>query len=424
MATGDFDVKMVERLIRATFADAKARRGEQPTPSFGKVVGGKGLVAKLHNDRDLAAVIVELSVAAPASTLPDSLARQREEFISSLTKLMLDRRLEKISKSENAPFQSASSGTSVEYNLAELTSLSAACQPAQWQAVLGGLEQELRQALQFGFSETEFNEVKATMATLLKSFADQAASREPSELADEIVDSLAKKEVFVNPSDALQFGTAILADLKKQDCEQYLHKMWDTPDVRIWVQGNLPLEGDASQQIIAAYKASQQQPVAAPADEAAAKFAYTDFGPAGKIATRSDVKDLDFVQATFDNNVRVNIKRTPFEKSAVSVLVRFGGGQLELLPDKVGLAGMAEVAFINGGLEAHTILDIQHILSDKNVALRLSVGDDAFQFIGSCLAGNLGVAIATRHGLPHGSGVPPRGTHAVLAKLGSLVHRA
>src|SRR5204863_3302410 len=71
VAVGNFDVKMVERLIRENFADAKARRGEQPDPNFGKVEPTRGLTAKLQVDAEAQAVTVQLATIAPDLRLPD-----------------------------------------------------------------------------------------------------------------------------------------------------------------------------------------------------------------------------------------------------------------------------------------------------------------------------------------------------------------
>ncbi len=153
---------------------------------------------------------------------------------------------------------------------------------------------------------------------------------------------MADDQVFVSPADALAVVKRLLADLKKSDCEQALRKAWDSQDVQIWVDGNLRIDGDGAKQILAAYRASQAVPVQPPAEEKVGRWAYTDFGPAGQIVEKEIQKDLDFVQAVFANNVRVNVKRTAFEKNVVRVAIRFGGGLLEMPADKPGLASVCQ----------------------------------------------------------------------------------
>jgi zinc protease len=154
--------------------------------------------------------------------------------------------------------------------------------------------------------------------------------------------------------------------------------------VQIIVQGNVPLAAGEIEPILAAYRKSRAMAVAPPSDEKAAQFAYTDFGPAGRIVKHEEVKDLGIVEATFANNVHVNVKRTDREKDVVHVLVRFGGGMLELPADKPALMTMANGTFIAGGLEAQSLTEINRFLSDKNCTVRFSVGEDAFRLAGGC----------------------------------------
>ena len=96
------------------------------------------------------------------------------------------------------------------------------------------------------------------------------------------------------------------------------------------------------------------------------------------------MKDLDFVQAEFANHVRVNVKRTSYEKSNIHVVVHFGNGLLELPADKAGLMLLANSCFINGGLQAHSLTELNRAISGKNASVRFSVGEDSFQLGGSC----------------------------------------
>src|SRR5207237_7654915 len=136
--------------------------------------------------------------------------------------------------------------------------------------------------------------------------------------------------------------------------------------VSILLKGNVPLAAEATDQVLAVYRESRGKFVAPPSEEKAAQFAYTDFGPAGKIVKREELKDLGIVQATFANNVRVNVKRTDRDKGAVHVQVRFGGGGLELPADKGGLATLANSVFIAGGLEKHSLNELNRSLVGRN----------------------------------------------------------
>ncbi len=214
--------------------------------------------------------------------------------------------------------------------------------------------------------------------------AEQAETRQAAYLSNEIVDSLANRNVFTRPADDLALINSLLPNVKKDDCQSFLRTTWDPRALRIWVHGNLQLAGDADKQILAAYGASRAIAVDPPKDEQATRLTVANLGPAGKIVSRQQPAELDFVEATLSNNVRVNVKRTNFQKGKIHMLVRFGGGLLEEPANKPGLGLMAGSTFIRGGLQSQSLSQLNQYLADKYVGVEFSVTDDAFQLGGTC----------------------------------------
>ena len=362
-----------------------ARAASNADLSLGKISPLGGPVACFHSESDVAAVTVELDTVVPQSKEPDSVA--------SAPWLLCPRPAQydaqsKIRKTNAAPrtlrCKPRARASSVDSIWRKSAALAASCQPRQWQAALGSLEQELRRALEFGFSDAEFAQARSTMLAALQSRVDQAETRQADSLADDIVESLACRTVFTHPSDDLALATGLLRNATKADCQSLLRTTWDPRALRIWVHGNLQLTGDASEQILAAYETSRAIAVQPPQEEKAARLTFADLGPAGKIVSRKQIAGLDFVEATFNNHVRINVKQTKLEKSKVNVIVRFGNGLKEQPADKPGLALFTSATFIHGGLQSINMNDLMRNLSDKDVGLQFSVTDDAFQFSGEC----------------------------------------
>jgi zinc protease len=111
-------------------------------------------------------------------------------------------------------------------------------------------------------------------------------------------------------------------------------------------------------------------------------FAYTDFGPAGTVASRSEVADLGITLVTFANGVRLNLKPTDFEAGRVRMSVRVGGGQLTEPRSQPGLGFFAGNVLIEGGLGRHSSDDLRRILAGRNVGTGFNVAPDAFVFSG------------------------------------------
>ena len=378
VVVGDVQPAMVEKHIKTYFADAKPKRGEANDPDFGKVTQGRGLIAKIHTEMESPATDLSIETLKPASLKPDSAERRREMVVRDIADSMINQRLVKLAKAENSPILGAESYNYEYLKFVSVNGVQAKAKPEHWKEALALIEQELRRAVQHGFTDAEFDEAKASVLKGAQLRAEQASTRKSKELASGLVSILASERVFTHPADDLKRVEPMLGALKKEECHDSLSKAWSTKDINVFIGGNLKLEGDAAKTILAVYNESAAKPVAAPANEQTGAFAYSDFGAPGKIAKQSEVKDLEITQAVFENNVRVNIKNTPFEKGSARVLISFGGGKLEAPKDKPGLAGLAQSIFYAGGLEKHSADDLRRLFASKTISVDFSVGDEAF----------------------------------------------
>jgi zinc protease len=383
VAVGDFpDTNLVIQLIETHFKDAAPRRADAPRPDLGVIEPGRGLIAKLHTELEAKAVDLSIEVVKQVEAKPDTAAERRSKLIRSLADSMINQRFSKLAKQKDSPILSAQAYSYEYLDFLHTSGVGASCQPENWQPALALAEQELRRALQHGFTESEFAEATATILQQLKLRADQATSRRSRDLSDGLVKQLSARKVFTHPTADLERVTKELATITAADAHAALKTDWNTTDLQIFVGGKLKLEGDASAQIIDAYQTSTQIAVSAPTQEDSATFAYTDFGPAGKILSQTQHDDLEITQAVFENNVRVSIKPTPFEKGTIRVLVSFGGGKLTAPKDLPGIVPFAQSTFALGGLEAHDVDTLRRLFAAQTVSSDFSVGDEAFLLSG------------------------------------------
>ena len=124
-------------------------------------------------------------------------------------------------------------------------------------------------------------------------------------------------------------------------------------------------------EIVKAWEESAKIAVKPPEAKSALTFAYTDFGTPGKVASDTRMADIDTRMIVFENNVRLNLKRTTFSKNAVQVSVRVGNGDLDLPETPYGFSSIAS-ALSGGGLEKHSADDLRTILAGKQVQTRFA----------------------------------------------------
>ncbi len=383
VVVGDLkDPAMVRAEIEKHFADARPQGKELPDPDLGRITSGYGTIAKLHTEMQAEALTISVEVPRPARNKADTAASRREKVIRDIADMMINQRLAKLSRAEGAPFISAESYSYEYLEFVYVNGIMAQCDPKNWKPTLTLLETELRRAIEHGFTDAEFEEAKATLLKSAKLRADQADSRKSRDLASGLVSLLSSRKVFTHPAADLARLTGELEKITREDSHTALVADWKGDDVQLFLGGNLKLEGDAEKEIIATFKDSAAKPVAAPEKEEAAAFAYTSFGAEGKIAKQTVAKDLEITQTVFENNVRLNHKRTEFEKGTLRVLVNFGGGRLSAPAGKQGLIQFAQSTFQLGGLEKHGVDDIRRIFASRTVGSDFTVGDEAFLLSG------------------------------------------
>ena len=116
---------------------------------------------------------------------------------------MLNRRLGALARQADAPFIGARSGNSNSFNLAQTVQLSASTTPDGWQTGLNAIEQELRSAIEFGFSQAEIDEQVANIRTGLENRVDQYGTRQTPTLAGQLA-STVNEAVFTTPASSLE----------------------------------------------------------------------------------------------------------------------------------------------------------------------------------------------------------------------------
>jgi zinc protease len=253
------------------------------------------------------------------------------------------------------------------------------CDPENWEGALHVAEQEIRRALTYGFNRNEFEEVSATLRNAYEQALRSSVSRKSRGLADALTRSISGRKVFTSPKQDMEWLNKNLGLITADACHAELKRTWESSDRQIFIGGNIELK-KAESQIQKVYLNSKSKVVNPLKKEEKAEFAYTRFGVPGKIIERREDKDLGVVQLRFSNNVRLNLKKTDYEKDSISIGARIGSGMLSMPKDKPGLATVASAIFTAGGLKKHSADELRRIFAGKTVSGSFTVDEDAFVY--------------------------------------------
>ena len=376
---GDADPSDIEAKIIKAFADWKDVGPAAPPLARGKVDFARDASFSAFVDPAVA-TSVTYSVARPWKDPDDTMAERRQKLLQTMAIQIFNRRLQRLSETPGSTLLGGGMSQEEERDAALVSNVSIAAKDGSWKDALGTADQEVRRAVQFGFTKAELKtEVLDTIGSL-HTLAEQADTRANSSLAGAILAIVGRDRFVTAPKVMAPRLAAIVQSITLEEINAAFRTMWT---------GSAPLvhlsakEDVSANEIASVYGSSRAQALAAPKENAALAFGYGSFGNPGTIVDDRRVADLDFRAVRFANNVRLNIKKTSFEAGKVRFLVRMGDGLLDLPRNKPGLASMLTATSSEGGLKKHSLEDLRDILAGKIISVGASVADDAFVAAGA-----------------------------------------
>ncbi|MDM7985516.1 MAG: insulinase family protein [Maricaulis sp.] len=380
VVTGDIDVADVESRIRERFADWEQPQEPRPDPQIGDVEQGRPFSVGYFYDPEVFTILT-IDAVRPATPRSDSREARFQNNLAGLGDTILSRRFDTIVSSGVSPLLQAQVSHTTSFQIADRASVLAVSSPDRWEEGLALVEQELRRALEHGFTQAELDEQLANQLSALESAADQASTRYSSALADSIWSMWRSDMVYTTPQSALERYRENLPNITVEAVNAAFRSQWEGVEPLVFMASSQEIE-DAQLRIRNAWELSANVPVDPPVETGTSAFAYTDFGPAGSVAERSEIEDLDVVRVQFENGVALTYKYTDFSDERINVRVNFGAGSLEprALPAVDVVAG---AVFVQSGLGEHSFDELGRVLAGRDVGLNFGVGDQFFQFSAS-----------------------------------------
>jgi len=382
VVVGDVEPEKIIPIIEKHFSAMESPKTPQGDPNLGSITVGRGIITKTHYEKEASETSVSIEVVNPYSWEPDNSKKNIKSLKLLIANSIINNRISEITKKEGAVITGGGSYAQEFLDFAKFASIYVTCEPENWEGALSVAEQEIRRVLNHGFNESEFNEVKANLLNAYEQANRSASSRKSRPLADSLTRSISMKRVFSSPKQDLKWITKNISALDKDSCHDELKSAWDSEDRQLFIGGNIELT-KADNKIIQVYKKSAATKVEALKDEVQSEFAYKTFGVRGKVIERVKDDSVGVTQIRFENNVRLNIKKTDFSKDSIIIGARIGSGMLSMPKDKPGLAVVTSAVFDAGGLNKHSSDELRRIFAGKTVNGSFSVGEDAFVYSGS-----------------------------------------
>ncbi len=380
---GDFDPQTVRPLVDKQFSGLTGAGDQPECPKLGKM-NHNDLEYFYHHESEMG--ITETSVESMWNVEPedDSLALEVKELTRYVGSKILQYRLDELTRKSDTPFTSAKTYSGIFLGRIAYASIGAKSDPDKWEESLAVIENSLRQALVYGFTEDELQRVKKELLAELESEVLTASSRNSKKLVSSIIRNLNKNRVMQSPEQEQKLITPVLQNMTLSDVEKIFRTVWSNAGRMVKVNGNAVIEGDDPLAIIAAsYGAAVKGNVVAYKGESLQNFPYLHLKIKQPLKSKEQFSDIDAKRFVFANNVIINLKKTSFQENELQVVADFGLGKSSApIP---GLALLTESVIGQSGTATLSKSALDRIVAGSSVELRFRVKPASFSWQGKAL---------------------------------------
>lgn len=380
IVVGDLPLDQTEEKVRRWFADW--RGGPDPMePEAGPVDINRAGETDIYIDPALPERVT-VTRLGPWEQRPDNVANRQQALLRKVGYDVVNRRLQRLARQENAPFKGAGYGTGDVFEDARATNLIVDSADGEWRRGLLVAGTELRRVLAYGFSDAEVAEQVAQLRKSIQNAARASDTRNNGALVDALIALVEEEQIPSTPQSALERFEAFAGQITPQSVLAALRAdavPLDNPLIRL--EGRQAPQGGADA-LHAAWQDVTQAEIAPPDVSQAAEFAYQDFGPPGAIMSDTVDPQFGFRLIRFANGVMLNLKKTDIARDRVSFRLTLDGGDL-LQTHESPLRTALTSSLPNGGLGAHSQDDLASILAGRNVRFAIASTDEGFRMSGS-----------------------------------------
>ncbi len=400
VVVGDLTSGVAKDLIYERFSDIKARMPSQSPPAIGSM-RHKGIKAFYHHEEETGMTHVAIETIVQQAQPLDSTHRQKQELVKQLADAMIQNRLDAMVQGSSAILTAADIGSGYYLRQIKYAQIEADCKPENWRQALTQIEQALRKALTYGFSQIELQRAKNDLRAQLLKAVQEESTRDSKELAREILADLGGWRVFQSPRQRRDLLIPFLKTVTLEQIHKELDETWNADHRLILVTGNADLTSGAmiaEEQIKTVYLAANSGKVLPTAEKKPAEFPYLPIpASAGEIVHRRRIEDLGIEQVEFSNGVHLNLKTTRFKQNQVLATLCFGSGEASEPIDLPGLSKMTQAVVNESGFGALDRTELEAALSGRLAQATLDIRENMVSINGSAATTELSLLFQLLH---------------------------
>jgi zinc protease len=386
VVVGDFDIKTVQSMIVNRFSRLKPGASSLKLPLSTQWKEHKGIKTFYHYEPEAGSTDITIETIFWEPFERQTRKILKEKILIYIANSMIQNRLSRMVTRQTADFSGAIVSSGVFLHHISMSSISASCEPDKWKEVLHQIENVMRQALLYGFTKKELERSKTEVISFLERQVDQADTQKSQNLSQAILNAINAKKLLLSPEQKKDILKPYVESVSRSDAHGALKKAWAKDHRQILLTGNAQINTkDPEVKILDVYTKAVNEKISKYKEGESGKFPYLEL-PSKKTGIRAkqeNVKDLGITTIEFENNVRLNLKKTDYKQNEFIFKVCFGPGKKSQPLSKPGLALLGEGVFKASGLGKLDKDQLEEALAGKKVSIGFGLNDNYFSLSGS-----------------------------------------
>lgn len=387
IVVGDFDSKIVKKLIVERFSKLFPR-AESFNPSVStRWKEDEKTKAFYHYEPEAGSTSVTLETISWKEFEFETIETLKSKTLAQISNSMLQNRLLKMVNNQTGGFSRVSVFSGSFFQNASLSAIHAVCEPEKWQETLIHIEKALRQGLIFGFEKKELDRVKAELLSNLEMEVNQSETQKSPDIASRILTAINQKEMLLSAKQRKDILEPYIKSISLKDTMDMLVSLWPKKPRLITMTGNAKLSADdPAKEVLDVYQRNSEEKIEKYSGSELKIFPYLVIPEpsAAIIEKREDnVRDLGITTIDFNNNVRLNLKRTDYKKNEILFKVCFGEGKRSEPISKPGLSLISESVIKKSGLGQFDADQMDEVMAGHKINIDFDIDESSFSFSGS-----------------------------------------
>ncbi len=370
MVVGDFDIEDMKRHIEERFGSIELS-ADAPERIRYTMPEHEETLIKVIKDPEITSSSVRIvrKIEAPKK---ETLSDLKRDVVDIVYTYMLNQRLTDLTQMSDAPFMYASS-------FYQGGGIGGRDRYTSFASVKGGgviegtkgLLRELYRAKEFGFTQTEFDLKRESLANDMRRTAKEATEQTTSEIMNALSSHVVYDEEYMAPGERTEFVLRVIDEMTLEDvntlARSYLSKSKD--NLVVIVSAPESEVTPSEQEVLTAMAEVADEELTPYISDVITSELLEELPPMGEIVSETHSAMMGITVIEFANGASVALKPTDFKADEIRFSSLRNGGYSLAEEDNFNNASMAATLVSAGGLAEFTSTQLDQINSGKQLYL-------------------------------------------------------